>query len=165
MSSGLSLYEIRQEIENQLDMIFDSVDTETGEVTISFDTLDCLNIAKAEKVENIACYIKNLDAEVEAYKTEEDRLRKRRQALENKANRLRKYLADNLEITDKYDTPRCRVSFRKSTKVSIPDESVIPKKYLKVKTEVDRTTIKSLLKEGKKIKGATLEDNYTLQVG
>ena len=44
----------------------DIVNPETGEV-MDIDRLEKLNMAKAEKVDNIACWVKNLEADVAAF--------------------------------------------------------------------------------------------------
>ena len=55
----MNLYEINSQI-------LDCVDPETGEV-MDIDRLEELNMAKAEKVDNIACWVKNLEADVAAF--------------------------------------------------------------------------------------------------
>ena len=50
----MNLYEINSQI-------LDCIDQETGEV-MDIDRLEELNMAKAEKVDNIACWVKNLEA-------------------------------------------------------------------------------------------------------
>ena len=52
----MNLYEINSQI-------LDCIDPETGEV-MDIDRLEKLNMAKAEKVDNIACWVKNLEADV-----------------------------------------------------------------------------------------------------
>lgn len=51
----MNLYEINSQI-------LDCIDQETGEV-MDIDRLEELNMAKAEKVDNIACWVKNLEAD------------------------------------------------------------------------------------------------------
>ena len=59
----MNLYEINSQI-------LDCVDPETGEV-MDIDRLEELTMAKAEKVDNIACWVKNLEADVAAFEAQE----------------------------------------------------------------------------------------------
>lgn len=160
---GFSLYEIDRQIEEQLAIIFDSVNDD-GEITVSMDTLECLKLAKEEKIENIALYIKNLRAEAKAIKEEEETLTKRRRALDSKATKLEDYLMSHLDREEKFKTARCSIGFRLSHKVSIFDEDSIPSEFLRVKTEPDKTAISEALKQGKGVSGAEMVDNYSLQI-
>ena len=54
----MTLYEIQQEI-------FDCIDAETGEV-IDFERLNQLTIDRLTKIDNIACWYKQLTAEADA---------------------------------------------------------------------------------------------------
>ena len=69
----MTLYEINAALE-----AFESeVDEDTGEI-LNYDKLAELNMAKDEKRENIALYIKNLTAEAKAIREEEKALAERR---------------------------------------------------------------------------------------
>ena len=72
----MTLYEIDNEIRAFLDKMLDAVDEETGEI-IDIDPaeLEQLNEAREQKIENIALYIKNLEADAKAIKEEEKNLK------------------------------------------------------------------------------------------
>ena len=89
----MTLYEINQAI---MEAFYRCVDPETGEILDDTKELDDLTIAKDEKVENIALFIKNLTAEAEAIKKEKQALEKRQKTAENRAEWLKKYLSNNL---------------------------------------------------------------------
>ena len=110
---SMSIYEIEQSI-------MALVDPETGEIT-DFEALDNLTIARDEKIENIAMWIKNLTAEGKAIRDEEKSLAERRRTAENKAESLEKYLEQTLN-GDKFSTAKVAISYRKSTAVNIADE-------------------------------------------
>ena len=95
------------------------VDAETGEI-IDFDQLDQLTMAREEKLENIALYIKALEAEAAAIREEEKSLAARRKVKENKAIRLREYLADALG-GQPFETARAALSFRSSQALKVTD--------------------------------------------
>lgn len=161
----MNIYQINYELDNALTMLLTSVDEETGEVNPeALKNFNELQIAKEEKLENIACYIKNLKAESAALKAEEDNLAKRRQAVDNHVKRLVALLEQNTEISEKYKFTRATISYRHSTKLEITDEALIPKKLLRIKTEPDKIAIKEILATGKKVKGCQMVDNYSIQI-
>ena len=122
----MTLYEINAKL-----MAYEmEIDPETGE-WLNEDELDALHMERDEKIENICLWTKNLRAEASAIKTEEKNLAERRKAKENKADRLEAYVALNLD-GKKFETPRVKVSFRKSEAVEILDESKVPSEYLDI---------------------------------
>ena len=84
----MTLYEIDKSIEQ----LVNAVDPETGELLVDNDALDALMMERDGKIENIACFIKNLTADAKALKDEEAALAERRKAAEKKAERLKDYL-------------------------------------------------------------------------
>ena len=164
----MNLYQIDNEILDLLET--EPVDPETGEIlnVENYELLLSLIGDRDKKIENVACFIKNLDAEVLAIKAEEDQLAKRRKAKENKAAGLREYLSGVLLMDNqrKFESPRCRVSFRETKFADIPDEHKISKKYFIKKTEerLDKRSILEALKEGKRIRGAELKTRQAIQI-
>lgn len=155
-----NIYCIRKELE---DFEFE-VDTETGEL-LNAPEWDALNMAYEEKVENIACYIKNLVSDVADFKAEEDNLAKRRKAKEKKVEYLKRLLLDNMG-GQKFSTTKCAVSFRRSEAVQVDDVNHIPAELLRMKTTVepDKTAIKAALKDGQAINGCKLVENVSVQI-
>ena len=153
----MTLYEINQQILNAIEY---GCDPETGEI-IDAAALDALEMAKEEKTENIILLIKDLTAENKAISEEEQALAKRRRAGENRVEWLKNYLMASLD-GEKFKTPRCSASYRKTASVSIIDESAIPSEYIRTKTEPNKMAIKDALKAGETIPGATLEDRVSL---
>lgn len=158
------LYDIANAYESALRSI--DID-ENGEVH-NIEVLEKIDGDFDEKVENIALYIKDTKAMAVAIKEEEDSLSARRKAFENKANYLSRYVAESMTSIgkDKVETPRCRVSFRKSETVMIDNLDLIPSDYKKIKTTEtpDKTAIKTAIKSGKVIDGAELVENRNLQI-
>ncbi|MBR7083700.1 MAG: siphovirus Gp157 family protein, partial [Oscillospiraceae bacterium] len=76
----MNIYDINRAIENCI--------TEDGEV-IDEQALTELLMAKEEKIENVACWIKNLTAEAEAIKAEKEKLAERQKQAEAKAESLK----------------------------------------------------------------------------
>lgn len=93
----MRLYELSAQYEEVLNMLYDG---ETDEQVI-FDTLEGIEGEIEDKADNHAKLIKSLMADADALKAEEERIRTRRQALENRAKRLRESLQANLEFIGK----------------------------------------------------------------
>ena len=108
----MKLYEIDQAIESL-------VDSETGEL-LDYEAFAALQMERDRKLENMILWYKDLTAEAKAIKAEEDALRERRKAKENRAERLRQYL-QNLLCGEKFQTARCAVSYRKSMALNVAD--------------------------------------------
>ncbi len=164
----MKLYELTADIRSFMAAV------EAGEIPEEAiaDTLESLEMAFEDKAENIACLIKELNAEAEAIKAEAANLTERAKSKANHAESLKKYLAMSMTATgkDKIETARCKLSFRKSEKV-VTDESFIEwainghDYLLKFKApDPDKTAIKAFIKEGNEIVGAAIETNMSLQV-
>ena len=165
----MTLYEINSQINNLMDIIFDSVDEETGEVDPELMAqLSTLNLERDQKLDNIGAYIKNLDAEAKAIKDEMDALKKRLDSKKNKIERLKAYVADDLMAHGdaKKESARVVFSFRKSKAVEITDETLLPKDFIITKTETkpDKVEIKHAIDAGKEVPGAELVERQSLQI-
>ena len=152
-----SLYEIDMQI-------LSCIDQETGEM-IDPERLENLYMERNQKIENVALWIKNLESDVLALKAEKEAFAARQKAAENKVDGLKKWLAFALQ-GDKFSTAKCAISFRKSEQVYIPDESLVPKEFMKetVTYKPDRTAIKEAIKAGQEISGCMLTENLNPQI-
>ena len=156
----MTLYEIDKQIGELL--IF-AAEQELTEDEIK-DTLNSLVMDRVDKIDNIACYYKNLLSDVEALKAEENKLADRRKAKENKAEGLKRYLSSILE-GQRFETARVKVSFRKSDRVAIDDPTKLSEDYLRYsEPTADKTAIKEALKAGKEVAGAHLEQNLSMTI-
>ena len=147
------------EINAALEELLNQQDPETGELTCDLDQLDALMMERDEKLEGLALYVKNADAEAKAIREEEKTLAERRRSLENKAERAKGFLAEQL-AGEKFSTPKVAVSYRKSEQVEVSmafftEES--NERLLRFKDpEADKTAIKNALKAGETVPGAEL---------
>lgn len=160
----MNLYEISEDLLHVIDggMV---VDDDTGEVLFDADNLEELEIAYADKLEACGLYVKNLRAEAEAMRQEENRLAERRRSKEHKAARIRDYMLSSMQRTgtSKLDTAKVAISQRKSNRCIIDDESVIPDRFIKVQRNVDRAAVGRALKTGE-VPGAHTEEHLNLQI-
>lgn len=148
--------------------ITDLIDPETGEI-LDYEAFADLHMERDKKIENMALWYKQMNAESAAIRNEEKALAERRKTLENRAERLKNYLA---QITEgqKFETPRAAISWRKSTAVELDDDFMLWAKgngawLLKYKEpEPNKMEISRALKAGKAIHGARLVENYSMQV-
>ncbi len=157
-----SLYEIDSNIQAFIDGMLDATD-ENGEIIgeIDYQALEALQAERREKLENIALYMKNLSAEAAAIKDEEDALKKRRERIERKCERLGVYLAQSMvnNNEDKLESAKCSVKIRTSKSTEIDDLSLIPVEYIKVTVpepvkKPDKVAIKKAIEAGKEVAGA-----------
>lgn len=161
----MQLYKIVKSIQKVFETpTGDVIDSETGEV-FNKKYLDNLRIAKNRKIENIACWIKNLQAEIEAYKKEEESFRLRRKQAENRIENLKWYLTEWIP-GEKIKTPRVKISWRKSEVVNILDENLIPSGYKsqKITEVIDKKEIKRAIKSGMVVAGADIKVNENIQI-
>ena len=159
-----ALYEIDQ-------AILDCVDMETGEI-LDPEKLDALQMERERKLEGVALWIKDLNAEAAAVKEEADKLTARRKALDNKVAGLKNWLLYALN-GEKLKTPRCNVYQTHSTRLAVSDEEELidflwslddPDKFLKVQPELRKDEIKKALKDGFHIPGAALETTESVVI-
>ncbi|MBO7710582.1 MAG: siphovirus Gp157 family protein [Lachnospiraceae bacterium] len=160
-----ALYDIDQEI-------LDCVDMETGEILDS-GKLTALQMERDRKLEGVALWIKDLNAEAEAVKAEADKLTARKRALDNKISGLKMWLLIALD-GEKLKTPRCNVYQTHSQRVAVADEKKLisflqtledPERFLKFpEPELRKDEIKKALKNDYEIPGAALETTESVVI-
>lgn len=174
----MKLYDIQEQLLQLLDRGWDEdcVDMETGEILSEkvAEKIAALNLAFDEKIENIACLIKDLMGDAEKIKAEEKVLTDRRRALEKKADWLKGYISNAMQAADKtsFETARCKVSFRKSEQLDIADTGKLVaylqekrKELLRHKDpEIDKTSIKKAIKAGEAIPFCNIAELQNLQI-
>ncbi|HGL1851397.1 TPA: siphovirus Gp157 family protein [Streptococcus pneumoniae] len=145
----LDIYNLELDEETKLDTL-DSIDWET-----EYET----------KVENYIKVMKNIDADVEARKTEIKRLTELNKADEKKKEHLKDTLSASMMLTghERVDTPLFKVSFRKSQAVEV-DETILPEVYKIATWKVDKKRLKDDLKNGLEIIGASLVERKNLSI-
>ena len=166
----MKLYEIAEDYRRFMAAIEDG---DLPEEVIS-DTLEALEGAFEVKADNIACLIKELEAEAEAIKAEAATLTERAKAKARRAERLRGYLGNAMITLDmpSIETTRNCMKFTKSEAVQIDDERAFVEwaaehddSLLTYKDPVpNKTAIKAAIKGGMEIEGARLEQRKNLQI-
>jgi hypothetical protein len=135
------------------------------------DTLESIQGEFQDKADNIACMIKNLEAEANAMKCERDTLSERIKSKQNQAERLKEYLSREMQKVGvrKFETARNAISFRKSTSCEIADEEKFKQEHpdlCKEKTvvSISKSDVMKRLKAGEAISGAELVVKQNLQI-
>lgn len=133
--------------------ILTCVDQETGEV-IDPERLDALTMERNSKIEAVALWIKNLQADATALKAEKDAFADRQRKAEKKVEDLKTWLEKALQ-GEKFASARCTVTWKPAASVRIVDETIIPKKYqVKAITyRPDKKAIMAAINSGMKVKG------------
>lgn len=142
-----------------------------------FDTLEGIEEEFNFKAENTAQYIKSLKAEEAAIKSEEDKLKKRRQQYSRKIECMTVYLKNCMEQMNmkKIETPRARITIRNNApSLKIADEvgfiNMLQENgrddLLKYELpEIRKAEIKKLIKAGEVFSGAVLESSQSVIIG
>lgn len=151
-----SLYEINEQI-------LECVDMETGEI-VDEQMLDMLELARSEKIENIALWIKNLAADAKAYGDEKKNFAAKETAAKNKAESLKSYLQSAL-AGEKFKTQRVTISYRKSVSVECKDVNSVDDDYLRfADPELNKAKIKDAIKQGIEVKDCSLVEGQNMQI-
>lgn len=161
----MKLYELTEMYQNVWNLIEDEdVDIETLEMA-----LNQIEENIELKAEGMAKLIKSIDGDIAALKEEENRLAKKRKALENKQKNIKTYLEYQLigMGIDKVKTPLFTVALQNNPpSVRFIDEALIPEQY-KVRTElvsIPKKLILDDIKEGIKVAGCELVQGKSLRI-
>ena len=129
--------------------------------------LDEVQVELTEKADHIVRYIRNLTSEAEALKAEEAALYKKRKSAENKAERLKAYLAAQMTLCGLRELKAglFKLKFQPTAPaISIVDKSAVPKKFHRVKIEIDKLAIRDALKNGEDVPGIEIQRGETLVI-
>lgn len=152
----------------ELSITFQEVQNMDLDPEVMKDTLDSIGGTFENKAENVAKLIRNLESDRLAYKEEEDRLKTKRQAVENKLEWLKTYLKDCMKLTGKtkFKSGVFKFSIQKNpVSVNITNKKIIPEDYLIPQPpKVNNTTLKKALKDGIEVPGAELKQTEGLRI-
>lgn len=154
--TNTSLYELTNEFKGIVSQI-EEMDLDPQAFQ---DTLDSLQMPIEQKVENIVKYMRSLEALADAKKLEAKRLSDAASADLKKAERLKEYMADNLQKANikKLQAGVFALSFRKGSEVVEIDEEQLPEwAYIPQDPKpMGKTELKKFLKEGTEIPGVKI---------
>ena len=164
----MKLYEVNHQIEDLLMQL--EPEPETGEIPANEDELiaqiNALAIKREDILQYLAKLVLNCRAEAAALKAEESRLKKRREVLETKEERLVKIL--DRECGETTDLGVATLSYRKTSRVEVIDEAKAVS-WLKRHKFTDafkipaptvyKTEVKKLMNAGQKVPGCVVVDD------
>ena len=157
MTQTTRLWELSEEIrelENAISAIADdeTLNDEDKEVKLQEMFARWLKTGESFKVkaEQVARYIRHQEALAEARKAEAKRIRELATQAENQAGRLRKYLVNQMLMSNvnRIDGVSTKINIRKKPPqvlLNVPVEK-LPAEYVRVTHKADLTKIKALLK-------------------
>lgn len=159
---ALSLYTLSNEVERLLSGD-DAYDAETGELSPAL--LEALEATK-DKGANVAAYILNMGAQLDAMTEHMLRIKERHEALANRQEKLREYLQANMkrtgitEIAANDGTFLVKLYIERDASVEIYDEKQIPAQFLTTpkppEPKPSKAEIGKALKAGQDVPGARI---------
>ena len=157
----MKLFELTQNYQNVLE-IAEQLDAETLK-----DTLDSIDEAINDKVENTAYVIKQLDANVAVIDTEIKRLQAMKSAQSNNAKNLKLYIQESMEKVglDKVQGKLIKVAIQNNpASVVVTDEKKLAKYFVEQPPQLNKTILKQDLKNGLEVDGAELQSTRSIRI-
>ena len=165
----MNLYSLSRETEDLYERLLNSLDEETGEV--DGEIANALAVKEEEfndKAVGVAVVSRRLGATVEQIDAEIQRLTAMKKRYENAQDRLINSLSDACMRLGKTKIQGIGavISFRKSERVVIENETEIPDEFIAVKMSKrpDLTKIKGAIKAGEEVPGAKIETVQNIQI-
>ena len=160
------LFKLKNEVETALELAIN----EQGEI-VDESALALWENSLEDKngyLLDMACEVKNLEAEAEAIKNTEKSLKERRTFVENKLERIKAFMQSQMTPGEKLSDGRVKISWRKSSPVVIDRDAPEPKdadpSLVNVSYEFSKTAIKEALESGKKIEWASIKEIQNIQI-
>ena len=153
----MKLYELTEAYRN----IYELEDEELQE------TLDVIQDAIEDKAVSIAKVIKNIDSDIDTLDKEIERLQARKTSMKKKRTNLKAFLKNAMECIGKkkLSTPIFSFNIQKNApSLIINDESKIPSEYFVISKDVDKNSIKAMIKDGIEIEGVELRQSESLRI-
>ena len=169
----MKLYEIHEAVRALEAQII--VDEETGEVLCDLDAIEeqmhGLQLEWAQVLEYLAKVVLNTRAEEAALKAEEDRLKKRREALGRKEDRLMQVLERECGETTSLGV--ATLTFRKTTRLEVTDEAAavdwlkgrkLENCYRQPEPTLYKAEVRKLLASGQAVPGCRIVEDRSVSL-
>lgn len=158
----MKLYELTSSYQQVLE-IAEQLDAETLK-----DTLDSINDAVEQKVENTAFVVKQLEANISVIDEEIKRLQAMKGTQTNNIKSLKLYLQESMEKVglDKVQGKLIKIAIQNNPQsVEVLNENVIPKNYfVEQKPKLDKRAILADLKSGAQVEGVEIKQTRSLRI-
>jgi hypothetical protein len=133
------------------------------------DTLEAIEGEFESKALAVAAFIGNLELEAAAVREVEERMTKRRKALEGRAESLREYLHFHMKRLKMQEVKSAEITAkikRNPPRVVIDNEALLPDEYkeMELTLTVRKQLVQKALGEGRPVPGAHLEASTRLDI-
>lgn len=153
------------EMTAQAQELYELLQNEVIDEQVFLDTLEA--IGTEEKIEGYCHVIKELQGDLDKFKTESDRLAARMKTTKNGIDRMKESLLTFLRASgqDKVKAGTFSVSVGTSKATNILDESLIPAEYKTPQPDkIDKTAIKKAIESGLDVTGAEIIINESVRI-
>lgn len=143
---------------------FDNADEITEEMQ---QMADNLNVEIEEKCDNYGKMIRNLEADVEAFKNQEKAFNEKRKVAENKVKWLKQNLQASMELQGRKKVKTDLFSFniqKNAPSLEITDEKNIDDSYYVIERKLNKRELLNDIKEGLIVGGVELKQTESLRI-
>lgn len=163
----MNLYTLSTELELLQVELLNEDNTEEQIKLIEERIIELLD-KQENKYENILKLRANKLAQDKMLDDEIERLQKKRKPIKSTISRLENYLDESLKMNGISDLEvwTFSLSYRRSESVEITDEALLPTEFVKIKETKtpDKIAIKKAIGAGQPVTGATIKENFNLQI-
>ena len=159
----MKLIELTDIYKNILNLI-DSGEATEDELKLALNQIEDEIETKAQ---NIAFVLKEIDSDIEKFKSMEDEFARKRKRLENSKVNLKQYLESNMIATDKKKFKTEFFSFniqKNAPSLDIANEDHIPDKYYITERKLQKRELLDAVKGGLEIDGVLLKQSESLRI-
>ena len=120
-----------------------------------------------QKLENCVYIQKQLEADLEMFKKEKDRLKRRMFAISNNVEKIKNSVLEFMQFAgiNSVDAGTFKIRIGKSEKVVVNNADDLPERFLMPqRPKINIAEIRKELKSGQTVSGATLEENKFLVI-
>ena len=159
----MKLIELAEVYKNILNLI-DSGEATEDELKLALNQIEDEIETKAQ---NIAFVLKEIDSDIEKFKSIEDEFARKRKSLEANKLNLKQYLETNMIATDKKKFKTEFFSFniqKNAPSLDITSESNIPDEYYITERKLQKKELLDAIKKGVEIDGVALKQGESLRI-
>lgn len=140
----------------------------TDEITEKMQEMaDDLNVEIEEKCDNYAKMVRNLEADVEAFKNQEKIFNEKRKSAENKVKWLKQNLQASMELQGRKKVKTDLFSFniqKNAPSLEITNENNIDDSYYVIERKLNKKELLKDIKEGLIVDGVELKQSESLRI-
>lgn len=155
------------EIDYNLRILWDKIAEQDGDLTEEdIQALNELELAKNDKLEGYGVIIREIECDILDCQAEMKRIKEICEKKKKAVERLRTVLKDFMNNNDipKFESLKVNISFRKSKSLEIDENAELPKEFLRIKEEPDKTAITDYIKSGGIIEGCRIVEKDNIQI-